>query len=102
MQPFNLKTPDNETLYAWHILPIHLCREHEDALLNSKIPPGPAEDVTQTVAFKLLAEDPNARVVVSCEFTPHSMLLLYLSDSIPQSTETQPTLASRCAQRSIA
>ncbi|KAL1999156.1 hypothetical protein VTN02DRAFT_4959 [Thermoascus thermophilus] len=65
VQPFNLKTPDNETLYAWHILPIHLCREHEDELLNSKIPPGPAEDVMQTVAFKLLAENPNARVVVS-------------------------------------
>ncbi|KAJ9223323.1 hypothetical protein DTO027B5_8082 [Paecilomyces variotii] len=64
VQPFNLTTPDGETIYAWHMLPIHLCREHEE-LLNANEPFGPAEDVTQTAAFKLLAEDPNARVVVS-------------------------------------
>ncbi|KAJ5580675.1 hypothetical protein N7450_006976 [Penicillium hetheringtonii] len=63
VQPFNLGTPDNETLYGWHLMPLHLCYEHEEEL--SKDPPsGPAADYTQTSAFKLLANDPNARVVV--------------------------------------
>lgn len=65
VQPFHLVTPDNETLYGWHLLPLHLCREHEKELLENP-PSGPAEDYTQTLAHKILAGDPNARVVVSC------------------------------------
>ncbi|KAF3403375.1 Monoacylglycerol lipase ABHD12 [Talaromyces pinophilus] len=64
VQPFYLKTADNETIYGWHILPLHLCREHEE-LLNDNWSYGPAEDYTSTVAYKLLSENPNARVVVS-------------------------------------
>ena len=65
VQPFNLVTPDNETLYAWHMLPLHLCLEQETALL-ADLPSGPAADVTQTAAFRLLASNPRARVVVNC------------------------------------
>ncbi|PYI34783.1 alpha/beta-hydrolase [Aspergillus indologenus CBS 114.80] len=64
VQPFNLVTPDNETLYAWHLLPLPLCKEHEDDLQENERS-GPAEDYTKTTAFKLLANDPNARVVVN-------------------------------------
>ncbi|OAX84182.1 hypothetical protein ACJ72_01457 [Emergomyces africanus] len=64
VQPFNLRTPDNETLYAWHIIPPHLFKENEQALLASASS-GPSEDITKTIAFKLLAQDPNARVVVN-------------------------------------
>ncbi|RAK80621.1 alpha/beta hydrolase [Aspergillus fijiensis CBS 313.89] len=64
VQPFNLVTPDNETLYAWHLLPLQLCKEHEDDLHENERY-GPAEDYTKTSAFKLLAHDPNARVVVN-------------------------------------
>ncbi|OGM47043.1 hypothetical protein ABOM_003674 [Aspergillus bombycis] len=64
VQPFNLVTPDNETLYAWHLLPPHLCREHEEKL-NENEPSGPAGDYTKTPAYELLANDPNARVVVA-------------------------------------
>ncbi|EPS30667.1 hypothetical protein PDE_05619 [Penicillium oxalicum 114-2] len=64
VQPFHLVTPDNETLYGWHLMPLHLCHEHEEGLMEHP-PSGPAEDYTQTNAFKLLAENPNARVVVS-------------------------------------
>ncbi|BAE59264.1 unnamed protein product [Aspergillus oryzae RIB40] len=64
VQPFNLVTPDNETLYAWHLLPPHLCREHEEKL-NADEPSGPASDYTKTPAYELLANDPNARVVVA-------------------------------------
>lgn len=65
VQPFNLATPDDETLYGWHLIPPHLCKEHEEEL-NANEPAGPAEDYTQTTAFKLLANNPNARVVVAC------------------------------------
>ncbi|EFW17857.1 hypothetical protein D8B26_004809 [Coccidioides posadasii str. Silveira] len=64
VQPFNLLTPDNATLYAWHILPLHLCKEHERELLASHSY-GVAEDMTKTGAFNLLARDPNARVIVN-------------------------------------
>ncbi|KAL2823649.1 Alpha/Beta hydrolase protein [Aspergillus cavernicola] len=64
VQPFNLVTPDKETIYGWHILPLHLCREHE-AELDVDKPTGPDSDYTTTPAFKLLSNDPNARVVVS-------------------------------------
>lgn len=50
----------------WHLLPIHLCREHEE-LLNENLPSGPVSDVSNTPAFKLLAKDTNARVVVNCK-----------------------------------
>lgn len=66
VQPFHLVTPDNETLYGWHLMPLHLCREHEQDLIDNP-PNGPAKDYTQTVAYKSLANDPNARVVVSCK-----------------------------------
>ncbi|CRG88042.1 hypothetical protein PISL3812_05067 [Talaromyces islandicus] len=64
VQPFHLATPDNETLYGWHMLPLHLCKKHEQ-LLEENWSKGPAEDYSNTSAYKLLAEDPNARVVVS-------------------------------------
>lgn len=66
VQPFKLVTPDNETLYGWHLLPLHLVHEHEEELIKNT-PSGPAKDYTQTVAFQTLANDPNARVVVSCK-----------------------------------
>ncbi|CAG7918109.1 unnamed protein product [Penicillium olsonii] len=64
IQPFHLITPDNETLYGWHLMPLHLCLDHEQELMENT-PHGPADDYTTTPAYKLLANDPNARVVVS-------------------------------------
>lgn len=51
-------------LYGWHLLPLHLCHEHEEELVANE-PSGPAEDYTKTTAFKLLANNPRARIVVS-------------------------------------
>ena len=66
MQPFNISTPDGEVLYAWHVLPVGLYARNEEALLEEAT--GPAEDVTRTLAFKLLAEDPESRLVINCSF----------------------------------
>jgi hypothetical protein len=66
--PFNILTPDGETLFAWHILPVNLYARHE-AQIRSEARPArqPVSDFTKTVAFSLLtAEDPATKVVVSC------------------------------------
>lgn len=68
-------TPDNETLYGWHLLPLHLCRQYEKELMEHP-PNGPADDYTDTVAYKILANDPNARVVVSCKCRSHLYSLM--------------------------
>ncbi|KAL1391193.1 Alpha/Beta hydrolase protein [Phyllosticta capitalensis] len=62
--PFNVTTPDGETLYAWHVLPLNVYEKHEEELLDE--PSGRVDDrFPQTKAFKLLAEDPKARVVIN-------------------------------------
>jgi len=65
--PFNLTTPDNEVLYAWHVLPLGLYAKNEPTLLRE--PSGCAVDITKTAAFALLRDDPEARLIISCEFS---------------------------------
>ena len=60
--PFSINSPSGETLYAWHILPVELYRQHEAALIAE--PPGFALDITSRLAFKLLRDDPDARLVI--------------------------------------
>lgn len=49
-------------LYAWHVLPIELYREHEQTLLAE--PSGFAVDITSRFAFKLLRDDPDSFLVI--------------------------------------
>ncbi|KAI9680875.1 MAG: hypothetical protein M1817_004315 [Caeruleum heppii] len=60
--PFAITTPAGESLYAWHILPIELYRNHETALIEE--PTGFVSDVTSRLAFKLLRDDPDARLIL--------------------------------------
>ncbi|KAE9378785.1 alpha/beta-hydrolase [Stipitochalara longipes BDJ] len=60
--PFFLESSDGEKLYAWHILPVELYRKHEIALLEE--PVGFVSDVTSRSAFKLLRDDPKARLIL--------------------------------------
>ena len=62
--PFSLSTADGQSLYAWHILPLPLYAQHEDALV--KQPGGFCADITQTENLRLLREDPHARLVIYC------------------------------------
>ncbi|KAF4124917.1 LOW QUALITY PROTEIN: abhydrolase domain-containing protein 12 [Geosmithia morbida] len=66
--PFQLGTADGETIYAWHILPLPTYLQNEDALSVGS--PAFAQDVTQTESFKLLKEDPEAKVILNCGFIP--------------------------------
>ncbi|KAL2133813.1 hypothetical protein VTI74DRAFT_1619 [Chaetomium olivicolor] len=61
--PFHLTTADNETLYAWHILPLPLYAQHEDKL--SSQPSGMVSEITSTENFRLLRDDPNARLIIT-------------------------------------
>ncbi|KAJ5553301.1 hypothetical protein N7494_002679 [Penicillium frequentans] len=60
--PFSIKTPDNERLHAWHILPVELYRKHETSLIDE--PTGFVTDIKSRLAFKLLRDDPDARLIL--------------------------------------
>ena len=60
--PFAIKSASGEDLFAWHILPIELYRQHEDTL--SREHPGFVTDITMRYAFGLLRDDPEARLVI--------------------------------------
>lgn len=60
--PFQLTTPDGETLHAWHVLPLETYRQHQNELRRE--PTGLCEDVESRLSFKLLNEDPTAQLVV--------------------------------------
>ena len=60
--PFFIQSSVGESLYAWHILPIELYRQHESTLIAE--PSGFAGDITSRFAFKLLRDDPEARLII--------------------------------------
>jgi len=60
--PFSFKSAGNETLYAWHILPVELYRQHEQHLLAEA--PGFAPDITSRSGFKMLRDDPESRLII--------------------------------------
>ncbi|TRX97000.1 hypothetical protein FHL15_002306 [Xylaria flabelliformis] len=60
--PFFLTTPDGESLHAWHILPLELYRQNQEAL--STEPQGLALDVKKRLSFKLLRDDPSSLLVL--------------------------------------
>jgi hypothetical protein len=80
--PFNFTTPDHETIYAWHVMPLGLYAKHEAEILHQ--PSGCAEDVTKTKAFKLLRDDPDSRLIINCKrFLQYSRKRTEVANSIP-------------------
>ncbi|KAI0473543.1 alpha/beta-hydrolase [Xylariaceae sp. FL0804] len=62
--PFSLKSADGETIYAWHILPLATYLKHEEELQAIE-PTGLSRDISKTESFKILKEDPAARLIIS-------------------------------------
>lgn len=60
--PFHIQSDNSETLYAWHILPVELYRKHEKELLSE--PAGFVTDFKSRSAFRLLRDNPEARLVI--------------------------------------
>ena len=62
VMPFWLTTPDGERLLAWHILPLQLYLKYEAELQGES--PGIAKDITKTLGFRLLKQNPNTKLVI--------------------------------------
>ncbi|KAI0536084.1 Alpha/Beta hydrolase protein [Xylaria digitata] len=60
--PFSLIS-GNESIYAWHILPLRSVLKHEDKLQAA--PLGHSDNITATESFKILRDDPEAQLVIS-------------------------------------
>ena len=60
--PFHLKTPDGETLHAWHILPLETHRKHHKELREEST--GLCADIKSRLSFKYLKEDLTAQLVI--------------------------------------
>ncbi|ELR03358.1 hypothetical protein VC83_01661 [Pseudogymnoascus destructans] len=60
--PFSIETSDGEHLYAWHILPRELYRKNERPLVAE--PTGFVSDITSRLAFQLLRDNPDARLII--------------------------------------
>jgi abhydrolase domain-containing protein 12 len=59
---FTLKTPDQETIHAWHILPLGPYQESEQVLVEE--PGGLVDDVSKRLTFQLLRDDPESLLVL--------------------------------------
>ena len=66
MTPIYIKTPDGETLYAWHILPRALYAKYENELLEEDRTD--IKEFTETLAFKLLTQDSNSKLIINCKY----------------------------------
>ena len=60
--PFHIYSPDGTPLHAWHIIPFGLHRRHAPALMQQ--PVGISLDVTETLSFDLLRNDPEALLAI--------------------------------------
>lgn len=60
--PFSIESSTGQNLYAWHILPVELYRRHQPALVAEQS--GFASDITSRLAYKLLRDDPDARLII--------------------------------------
>jgi hypothetical protein len=63
--PFSLRTSDQETIYAWHILPLPLYLQNEATVSAQEA--GFSKDFTTTESFRLLKDDDDARLIIYCE-----------------------------------
>lgn len=65
VQPFTVRTADDCLIHAWHLLPVHVYKEHEGHL-TSQPPPKtlPYHEAIHQPGFELLFSDPNALVIV--------------------------------------
>lgn len=59
---FRIEQASSASLYAWHVLPVELYRRHEKALLSE--PAGFVDRIEDRLAFKLLRDNPDARLVI--------------------------------------
>lgn len=76
--PLNISTPDGETLFAWHVLPLGLYARHEVMLSQQ-----PAKNVDVPVhalgSFELL-QQPGTRLIVNCQYNSLFAVVTFCCD----------------------
>ena len=66
VQPFVVSTPDGCSIYAWHIMPINVYKQHEEQLKSHASSESlPYHRAAQQPGLQALFNDPNAIVLVS-------------------------------------
>ena len=78
MQQFEIRTPDGEVLRGWHVLPLALYAENEETLTGQRFE---IEDYEKSWAFKLLAEDPESRLIIYCHGNAGNVAQGYRTDT---------------------
>lgn len=79
--PFYIPTSDGESLHAWHILPLGTYLANQDALLARGPDASLAERFQETLNFRLLRENPDARLVLYFHGTSGTMASGWRPDS---------------------
>ncbi|KAJ4191038.1 hypothetical protein NW767_011073 [Fusarium falciforme] len=79
--PFYLPTPDGVNLHTWHVLPLAAYQANQQALLAQGPEAGLVEDFEQTLNFRLLKENPEARLVLYFHGTSGTMASGWRPDS---------------------
>lgn len=77
---FNVTTEDGIMLHAWHILPLNVYRRNYDKLALER-PKSGKENITETRNFRLLRDDPEARLVIYMHGTSGTMASGWRPDS---------------------
>lgn len=78
--PFRVQTEDHVSLHAWHILPLGVYRRNYEQLLDQN-GLGEETDFTNTLNFRLLRDDPEARLIIYMHGTSGTMASGYRPDS---------------------
>ena len=87
--PFHITTTNETKLHCWHIIPLATNQLHQQGLLAQDREGGLVEQFEQTLNFRLLKEDPDARLVLyfhgtsgtlASRLRPDSYRALYAAD----------------------
>ncbi|KAH7185263.1 Alpha/Beta hydrolase protein [Fusarium flagelliforme] len=81
VSPFYIPTPDGVNLHSWHVLPLATYEAHQQDLLAQGTEAGLVESFEDTLNFRLLRENPNARLVLYFHGTSGTMASGWRPDS---------------------
>ncbi|KAM0200442.1 hypothetical protein ACHAPQ_011983 [Fusarium lateritium] len=79
--PFYIPTPDGVELHSWHVLPLATYESNQQDLLAQGSNAGLVEAFEETLNFRLLKENPNARLVLCFHGTSGTMASGWRPDS---------------------
>ncbi|KAK2600031.1 hypothetical protein QQS21_005195, partial [Conoideocrella luteorostrata] len=86
--PFYLKTPDDNYIYAWHVLPLPLFHKHEARIVQMASSEVAPLDITATESFRLLKSDPKAKLILYFHGNAGHVAQMYRADSYHSLTDT--------------